>query len=56
MADKVDLGDAYRIVTELVLDIPYEKLRILNEVLYDLANDQYVKGMDDATRIHDKYK
>tara|TARA_R110002096_G_scaffold368745_1_gene562002 strand:+ start:2651 stop:2821 length:171 start_codon:yes stop_codon:yes gene_type:complete len=56
MAGKVDLSEAYRRVRELELDIPFAKQILLNEVFHDLANDQYTKGMDNATIIHNKYK
>lgn len=56
MAGKVDLSEAYRRVRELELEVPCEKKILLNEIFYDLANDQYTKGMDNATRIHDKYR
>ena len=52
MAQSVDLGIAFKQLRELDLDLPYEKSIALNEVLYNLANDQYVKGMGDATVIH----
>ena len=56
MAKTVDLSEAYRRVKELGLEVPYAKQILLTDIFYDLANDQYVKGMDDATIIHDKYK
>ena len=56
MSKTIELGEAYRQVRELQLDIPFEKQILLNEVFYDLANSQYIKGMDDATKIHNKYK
>ena len=56
MAQSVDLGIAFKQLRELDLDLPYEKSIVLNEVLYNLANDQYVKGFGDATVVHDKYK
>lgn len=54
--NKVDLGEAYRQVRELELDIPYAKQMLLNEIFHNLANDQYVHGMDTASKIHNKYK
>jgi hypothetical protein len=56
MEGKVDLSEAYRLVRELELDIPFAKQILLNEVFYDLSNYQYQKGMEDATTIHNKYR
>ena len=56
MAGKVDLSEAYRQVRELELDIPFTKQILLNDIFYNLANDQYVKGMDSASMIHNKYR
>ena len=56
MARTIDLGEAYKQVRQLELDIPYAKQILLNELFHDLANSQYTKGMDMATKIHDKYR
>ncbi len=56
MARIIDLGEAYKQVRQLELDIPYAKKMLLNELFYDLANSQYNKGIDIATKIHNKYR
>ena len=56
MVKPVDLSEAYRRVKELGLEVPYAKQILLNEIFHDLANDQYAKGIDTATKIHDKYR
>tara|TARA_B110000503_G_C6936379_1_gene324995 strand:+ start:427 stop:597 length:171 start_codon:yes stop_codon:yes gene_type:complete len=56
MARIIDLGEAYEQVRKLELDIPFAKQILLNELFHDLANSQYVKGIDIATKIHDKYR
>ena len=56
MAQSVDLSIAFKQLKELNLDLPYQKSIVLNEILYNLAHDQYVKGSDDASLIHNKYQ
>jgi hypothetical protein len=56
MSRTIDLSQAYKQVRELELEIPFAKQILLNELFHDLANSQYVKGMDMATKIHDKYR
>ena len=56
MSKTIDLSEAYKQVRELELEIPFAKQILLNELFHDLANSQYVKGMDMATKIHDKYR
>ncbi len=56
MARTIDLGEVYKKVRQLELDIPYAKQILLNELFHDLANSQYTKGIDVAIKIHDKYR
>ena len=48
-----NLSIAFDNVRSLNLDLTTDQFIQLNEILYQLANEQHLKGMDDAKTIYD---
>ncbi len=47
-----NLSIAFDNVRNLNLDLTTEQFIVLNEILYDLATKQHLKGMEDAKTIY----
>lgn len=52
---KSNLEKAFARKNALNLNLTTEQFIELNEILYDLANQQHSKGMADATEIYKKH-
>ena len=53
---KTNLTNAYDRLRELNLETNSEQYIELSNILYDLANEQFEKGIDVGERIFNKYK
>jgi hypothetical protein len=51
-----NLSIAFDNVRNLNLDLTTEQFIVLNEILYDLANKQHSKGMEDAKIIYNNFR
>ena len=51
-----NLSIAFDNVRNLNLDLTTEQFIVLNEILYDLANKQHSKGMEDAKIIYNNIR
>jgi len=53
--EKSNLTQAFERVQKLNLGISLKQSLDLSNILYDLANEQFNKGLDTANEIHKKY-
>ena len=51
-----NLSIAFDNVRSLNLDLTTDQFIQLNEILYQLANEQHLKGMDDAKTIYNNFR
>jgi len=54
--EKSNLTQAFDRVQKLNLGISLKESLDLSNILYDLANEQFNKGLDTANEIHKKYQ
>ena len=53
---KTNLTEAYNRLRELNLEMSTEQYILVGQIMYDLADTQFEKGIDVGERIFNKYK